>query len=211
MRLSFDGVARYKSKAYESPPATAISRSPMPYKLSASLALHSSDVRPTLRTPSPRVDWVPTVQVRALASPTNDLILSASRDSTAILWQKPNPSAPFEQERTFRPGSGYVNAVTIVPPTPDAPKGVFLARNHPVQILASENRGGARDPCALLIWSACRVCRHRWPRHGYQRLPIGFPTRRAGVYLDRSRTQRLRAEHRFRRDYHLRVMGQVRH
>jgi len=73
-------------------PATAISRSPM---LSVSLALHS-DVRLTLQIEAPHhVKLIPlgsTNQVRALASPDNDLILSASRDSTAIQWQKTTKS-----------------------------------------------------------------------------------------------------------------------
>jgi hypothetical protein len=98
-------------------------------------------------------------QVRALASPTDDLILSASRDSTAILWQKPNPAAPFEQERTFRPGSGYVNAVTIVPPTPDAPKGALLPF-RPAETHAAEKRGG--DPYVFLIDLACVQGMQSW-------------------------------------------------
>lgn len=104
-----------------------------------------------------RISLGVTKQVRALASPTNDLILSASRDSTAILWQKPNSSAPFEQERIFKPGSGYVNAVTIVPPTLDAPKGaLFLPlRSRLVEIFATEDRGGGEDSYAFLIDLGC--------------------------------------------------------
>jgi hypothetical protein len=92
-------------------------------------------------------------QVRALASPTDDLIISASRDSTAILWQKPNPSTPFEQERTFKPGSGYVNAVTIVPPSPDAPKGVLPVPLLPVRPVKKLRRG--KNPYVFLIDLGC--------------------------------------------------------
>ncbi|KAG6909638.1 hypothetical protein DXG01_016420 [Tephrocybe rancida] len=76
----------------------------MPYKLSATLTAHSSDVR-------------------ALSSPTNKLILSASRDATAISWQKPSPDAPFAPVSVLKAGSRYVNSVTYIAPTPDAPNG----------------------------------------------------------------------------------------
>ena len=131
-------------QAYESPPATAISRPPCLTNC-RHLWLYTPQTYVSLFTSLPRVDRIPlgaTKQVRALASPTDDLVLSASRDSTAILWQKPNPSAPFEHQRTFKPGSGYVNAVTVVPPTPDAPKGVFLVPPlpfRPVEMLVAEN------------------------------------------------------------------------
>ncbi|KAF6763887.1 phospholipase A-2-activating protein [Ephemerocybe angulata] len=63
----------------------------MPYKLSATLTQHSSDVR-------------------AVASPTNDLVLSASRDTTAIVWNR--TSSGFTPEHTLAAGSRYVNAVS---------------------------------------------------------------------------------------------------
>ncbi|KAF5388995.1 hypothetical protein D9757_005125 [Collybiopsis confluens] len=79
----------------------------MPYKLSATLKAHTSDVR-------------------AVNSPTNDSILSASRDSTAIAWQKVSSSNNFTSETVIKASSRYVNAVAYIPPTPDAPKGYIL-------------------------------------------------------------------------------------
>ncbi|THH03422.1 hypothetical protein EW145_g6267 [Phellinidium pouzarii] len=76
----------------------------MPYKLSASLHAHSSDVR-------------------AVASPIDTLVLSASRDNTALSWTRLTPSAPFVQESVFHPGSKYINAIAYIPPSPEAPKG----------------------------------------------------------------------------------------
>jgi phospholipase A-2-activating protein len=81
----------------------------MVYKLSASLASHSSDVR-------------------AVAAPTHATVLSASRDSTAICWHRQSTSgaaASFAPASLLKAGSRYVNAVTYLPPTPDAPQGKY--------------------------------------------------------------------------------------
>ncbi|KIY50770.1 phospholipase A-2-activating protein [Fistulina hepatica ATCC 64428] len=67
----------------------------MPYKLSATLQAHSSDVR-------------------ALAAPTNNLILSASRDSSAIAWKRAGTSQAFTPETTFHPSDRYINAVAYL-------------------------------------------------------------------------------------------------
>ncbi|KAF8516963.1 phospholipase A-2-activating protein [Hysterangium stoloniferum] len=66
----------------------------MPYKLSATLKGHSSDVR-------------------AVASPTANLVLSASRDTTAIVWNRNAPGSSF-QATSCRAGSRYVNAVAYL-------------------------------------------------------------------------------------------------
>jgi WD40 repeat protein len=63
------------------------------------------------------------LQVRALSSPTNELILSASRDSTAISWQRPSPESPFAPASILKAGSRYVNSVAYIAPSPEAPKG----------------------------------------------------------------------------------------
>ncbi|OAX34542.1 phospholipase A-2-activating protein [Rhizopogon vinicolor AM-OR11-026] len=76
----------------------------MPYKLSATLSAHSSDVR-------------------AVASPTETIVLSASRDSTAISWGRPSPTSPFTPSSILRAGSKYVNAVSYLSPSPEAPQG----------------------------------------------------------------------------------------
>ncbi|KAJ7578487.1 phospholipase A-2-activating protein [Mycena floridula] len=79
----------------------------MVYKLSAILSAHSSDVR-------------------SVASPTNELVLSASRDTTAIGWLRTPENPSFTKEYVFQPGSRYVNAVAFLPPSPDAPKGCVV-------------------------------------------------------------------------------------
>ncbi|RPD66480.1 phospholipase A-2-activating protein [Lentinus tigrinus ALCF2SS1-7] len=75
----------------------------MPYKLSASLSAHANDVK-------------------AVASPTNDLILSASRDSTAIAWSR-SAGTSFSQESVLKASQNYVNSVAYLPPAPGAPQG----------------------------------------------------------------------------------------
>ncbi|KAI0053878.1 PFU-domain-containing protein [Auriscalpium vulgare] len=78
----------------------------MPFKLAASLAAHSADVR-------------------AVASPTDTLILSASRDSTAISWAKPS-DASFSPAAIFTAGyavtggqDAIINVWTLGSPASD--------------------------------------------------------------------------------------------
>lgn len=63
--------------------------------------------------------------MRALATPSDSLILSASRDATAISWTRSSPHSPFKQSAVLRPGPRYVNALTYIPPSPDAPEGEY--------------------------------------------------------------------------------------
>ncbi|KAJ7264960.1 WD40-repeat-containing domain protein [Mycena haematopus] len=85
----------------------------MPYKLSATLAGHTSDACLAC--------------VRALSTPADDLILSASRDSTAIVWRRDSAASNFTSDSVFHASTRYVNAVTYLPPTPDAPKAGYAA------------------------------------------------------------------------------------
>ncbi|KAH9996848.1 phospholipase A-2-activating protein [Russula vinacea] len=78
----------------------------MPFKLSATLRAHSSDVR-------------------AIVAPADDLILSASRDSTAIAWIRASEPS-FSPTHTFRAGSRFINAVAYLKPTPEAPQGYIV-------------------------------------------------------------------------------------
>jgi phospholipase A-2-activating protein len=65
-------------------------------------------------------------------APSDDLILSASRDSTAISWIKSSGSS-FSPANTFRASSRFVNSVAYLKPTTEAPQGESvstLARPH---------------------------------------------------------------------------------
>jgi phospholipase A-2-activating protein len=93
----------------------------MPFKLSATLKAHSSDVRHHfIITPFLLAQIIP--QVRAVVAPSDDLILSASRDSSAIAWIKSSESS-FSPTYTFRAGSRFINSVAYLKPTPEAPQG----------------------------------------------------------------------------------------
>jgi len=111
----------------------------MPYKLSATLSSHSADVR-------------------AVVSPTDDLVLSASRDSTAISWLRNSPSSFFPTS-ILRSGSRFVNAVGYLPPTVDAPQGYAVTGGQDMVInifaLDSSNKD---DPEYSLVGHTDNVC-----------------------------------------------------
>ncbi|KAH6918330.1 phospholipase A-2-activating protein [Coprinopsis sp. MPI-PUGE-AT-0042] len=110
------------------------------YKLSATLKGHSSDVR-------------------ALAAPTNDLVLSASRDTTAIAWNRSAPgSHEWTNETVLRAGSRYINAVGFVPPTPDAPKGYAVTAGQETVINLFDLSKPRDDPNYTLVGHTENVC-----------------------------------------------------
>ncbi|KAE9398980.1 WD40 repeat-like protein [Gymnopus androsaceus JB14] len=111
----------------------------MPYKLSATLKAHTSDVR-------------------AVSSPTNDTILSASRDSTAISWQKAESSSSFTAETVIRASPRYVNAVAYIPPTPDAPKGYAVTGSQDSIINVYSLSSPKEDPDFSLLGHSENVC-----------------------------------------------------
>ncbi|KAF9059086.1 WD40-repeat-containing domain protein [Rhodocollybia butyracea] len=111
----------------------------MPYKLSATLKAHTSDVR-------------------AVISPANDTILSASRDSTAISWQKASSSSSFTAETVIKASSRYVNAVAYVPPTPDAPKGYAVTGSQDSIINVFSLSSPKEDPDFSLLGHSDNVC-----------------------------------------------------
>ncbi|CDO73615.1 hypothetical protein BN946_scf185014.g85 [Trametes cinnabarina] len=110
----------------------------MPYKLSASLSAHSSDVR-------------------AVVSPTDDLILSASRDTTAIAWARTNNSS-FAQTTTLHAGSRFINAVAYLPPAPGAPEGYAVTGGQDTVINVFALPSAKGEPNFSLIGHTDNVC-----------------------------------------------------
>jgi phospholipase A-2-activating protein len=112
------------------------------YKLSAALNAHSSDVR-------------------ALVAPTNDLILSVSRDSLAIAWRR-------EESNKFTPvsysaGSRYVNSVTYIPPqkTNGAGSGGYIVaggQDTVINVFDLSHADGAKEPTFTLLGHRENVC-----------------------------------------------------
>ncbi|KAH8117032.1 phospholipase A-2-activating protein [Phellopilus nigrolimitatus] len=127
----------------------------MPYKLSASLHAHSSDVR-------------------AVASPIDSLILSVSRDKTAVTWSRPAPAAPFEHEYAVDASSKYINAVAYIPPSADAPRGYVVTGGnetvinvYPVHAPDESNYtllGHSENVCALNASASGLIISGSWDR-----------------------------------------------
>ncbi|KAJ3866808.1 phospholipase A-2-activating protein [Lentinula novae-zelandiae] len=111
----------------------------MPYRLSATLKAHTSDVR-------------------AVNSPTNDMILSASRDSTAISWQKSSLHPNFTPETVIRASTRYVNAVAYISPTSDAPKGYVVTGGQDAIINVFSLSSPKEDPDFSLLGHSENVC-----------------------------------------------------
>ncbi|PPR06426.1 hypothetical protein CVT26_004838 [Gymnopilus dilepis] len=111
----------------------------MPYKLSATLKAHTLDVR-------------------ALSSPTNELILSASRDTTAIAWQRSPSIQEFKPENVLKAGSRYVNAVAYIAPTPDAPKGYAVTGGQDAVVNIFNLQAPREEPDFCLVGHSDNVC-----------------------------------------------------
>ncbi|KAF8197500.1 phospholipase A-2-activating protein [Pholiota molesta] len=97
-------------------------------------------------------------QVRALSTPTDQLILSASRDSTAISWQRSSEDAQFKAEVVLRAGSRYVNAVAYISPNPDAPKGYVVTGGQDSVINIFNLATPKDDPDFCLLGHLDNVC-----------------------------------------------------
>ncbi|KAL5532810.1 LUB1 [Sanghuangporus sanghuang] len=110
----------------------------MPYKLSASLSEHSSDVR-------------------AVVSPSNDLVLSASRDKTARSWTRTSSNA-FSQDFTFRAGNKFLNAITYIPPSSEAPRGYMATGGNEAVINVYPLDAPSDEPRYALVGHADNVC-----------------------------------------------------
>ncbi|KAK7038158.1 phospholipase A-2-activating protein [Favolaschia claudopus] len=111
----------------------------MSYKLSATLSAHTSDVR-------------------ALSTPADDLILSSSRDSTAIVWRRDPSASKFTSDSVFHASTRYVNAVTYLPPTPDAPKGYAVTGDQDGIINVYSLEPTKDDPDYTLLGHSNNVC-----------------------------------------------------
>ncbi|KAI0256861.1 WD40-repeat-containing domain protein [Lactifluus subvellereus] len=110
----------------------------MPFKLSATLRAHSDDVR-------------------AVVAPSNNLILSASRDSTAISWIKA-PGSSFSPAHTYRAGPRFINSVAYLSPTPEAPQGYIVTGGQDSIVNVWTIRPSREEPLYTLLGHSDNVC-----------------------------------------------------
>ncbi|KAI9204199.1 WD40-repeat-containing domain protein [Polychytrium aggregatum] len=80
---------------------------PAPFQLSASLLGHAMDVK-------------------SVVAPTDDLILSASRDTSVLLWSRVAPNH-FTESAKFTEHSHFVNSLAILPPSELFPNGLIAS------------------------------------------------------------------------------------
>jgi phospholipase A-2-activating protein len=111
----------------------------MPFKLSETLKAHTSDVR-------------------SLASPTDKLILSASRDTTAISWQRSPLDSLFKPEIVLRAGSRYVNSVAFIPPSSVSSKGYAVTGGQDAVINVFNLDAPKDDPDFSLLGHTENIC-----------------------------------------------------
>ncbi|KAJ1308758.1 hypothetical protein OPQ81_004449 [Rhizoctonia solani] len=112
------------------------------YKLSAVLTAHSGDVRD-------------------IVAPTNDLILSVSRDSLAIAWRRDGPTG--FTPTTYSAGSRYVNSVTYIPPQKNGGGGskgyiVTGGQDTVINVFDLSHPDGAKEPAFTLLGHRENVC-----------------------------------------------------
>ncbi|KAJ7735276.1 phospholipase A-2-activating protein [Mycena maculata] len=140
MASIFRGSSRVLSPYDQTLPLGLCPLSTMPYKLSASLAGHTSDVR-------------------ALSTPADDLILSASRDSTAIVWRRDSAAARFASDSVFHASTRYVNSVTYLPPTAEAPKAGYAVTGDQDGVINVYSLEPTKDdPDYILLGHTNNVC-----------------------------------------------------
>ncbi|KAK4649106.1 WD repeat protein Lub1 [Podospora bellae-mahoneyi] len=81
------------------------------FKLSAQLKGHEADVR-------------------AVAFPSANLVVSTSRDRTVRLWRKTAPQPPTFDETIASQGHGYINSVAFLPPSSEWPEGLVISAGY---------------------------------------------------------------------------------
>ncbi|PVF95555.1 PFU-domain-containing protein [Serendipita vermifera] len=111
----------------------------MPYRLSASLNGHSQDVR-------------------GVVSPTTGLVLSASRDSTAIAWSKGQSDSPFAISATYKPSEGFINSIAYMPPSSEAPQGYVITGGQDGIVNIFVLGSPSTEPAYSLLGHTANVC-----------------------------------------------------
>ncbi|THC90302.1 hypothetical protein EYZ11_010237 [Aspergillus tanneri] len=102
------------------------------FKISASLEGHGDDVR-------------------AVAFPNPNTVLSASRDATLRLWKLVSTPPPTYDYIITSHGSGFINTLAYYPPTPDFPQGLVLSGGQDTIIEARQPSKAADDNADAML------------------------------------------------------------
>ncbi|KAI9711494.1 MAG: hypothetical protein M1820_002057 [Bogoriella megaspora] len=110
------------------------------FKLSASLPGHDDDVR-------------------SVAFPSPNLVLSASRDATVRQWKLIGANPPKFDPTLSSHGSAFINAVAFVPPSSEYPEGLIVSGGKDAIIdVRQPDRTSEDNAEALLLGHASNVC-----------------------------------------------------
>nr|CAG8451216.1 2161_t:CDS:10 [Entrophospora candida] len=109
----------------------------VPFQLSTSLEGHDLDVK-------------------AVSSPNDNIIISASRDQSARLWSRISANA-FEESKIYLGHSNFVNSITYVKPSEKYPQGLIVSgsSDKTINVFDAENAG---EPIYSLIGHSGNIC-----------------------------------------------------
>lgn len=97
--------------------------------------------------------------VRAVAFPSPNVVLSASRDATVRLWKLVSTPPPTYDYTITSHGSAFINCLAYFPPTPAFPEGLILSGGQDSIIEARQPGNLASDNAdAMLLGHAHNVC-----------------------------------------------------
>lgn len=100
-----------------------------------------------------------TAQVRAVAFPSPDIILSASRDTTVRIWNLLSSNPPKYDGLISSHGSAFINAVTYLPPVKEFPDGLIISGGKDTIIeVRRPGKPPEQSPEALLLGHGHNVC-----------------------------------------------------
>ncbi|KAF5006089.1 hypothetical protein FDECE_7507 [Fusarium decemcellulare] len=110
------------------------------FKLSAQLIGHESDVR-------------------AVAFPSPDTVVTASRDCSLRIWRSNQASPPNFDASLLSRGSEYINSVAVFPPSNDHPDGFVVSGGKDTIIEVKSPKAASSDNAErLLVGHAHNVC-----------------------------------------------------
>ncbi|KAJ3524551.1 hypothetical protein NM208_g12016 [Fusarium decemcellulare] len=110
------------------------------FKLSAQLIGHESDVR-------------------AVAFPSPDTVVTVSRDCSLRIWRSNQASPPNFDASLLSRGSEYINSVAVFPPSNDHPDGLVVSGGKDTIIEVKSPKAASSDNAErLLVGHAHNVC-----------------------------------------------------